>query len=220
MSVSDQGMIAITLNYLCDSEDEAIFGVPINYRGLIRRGHNGGTWDPDDEKWKVNVTYQGLADGASPSEDLDTFNIDGEFREEPIESFPNRQLLVANYGAYYEEGRIKFPETLSGTKAATGLSSARAAEKNPFFGVTSYPVYYEVASHTYVRPSVPARVHRERGTVLDRLPSGFDYQGNSKSWFVDAPSLKKIGNCWSITERYKDLDDLVHLNALMRLVKK
>lgn len=218
-TVSDQGLIALMLRYFCDTEDEAIFSIPDSYRGLIRRGHNGATWEPDDDKWRVDVTYQGLADGSQPGDDMDSYEISGEFREEPIESFPDRDLLVSQYGAYFEEGRLKFPETLGGTKAATGYSSKTSA-KNPLFGTTSYPVYYEVASHSYVRNTVPASVHTRVGTVLDTLPGGFDYRGNSKSWFVDAPQLRKTGNAWQITERFKDLDALVHLNALMKLIKK
>ena len=223
-SVSDQGLIALTLRYFCDSEDDAIFGIPPSYRGLVRRGHNGATWEPDDDHWIVDVTYQGLADGAEPGADLDDYEISGEFREEPIESFPDRAMLQRVYGAYIDasDGRLKFPELLpGGGKSATGLSgSRRSGEKNPFFGLTSYPVHYEVAAHTYVRPSVPASVHTRRGTIIGSLAPGFQYRGRSQTWFVDAPLLRKRGNAWTITERFKDLDALTHHAALMKLVRK
>lgn len=217
--VSDTGLVAIRLRYFCDTEDDALFGIPSTYRGLTRRGHNGAVWDASEDQWIVDVTYQGLVSG-DPAIDLDQYEIQGEFREEPIESYPDRAGLVSTYGAYIEEGRIKFPETMP-TKASTGFTSGKTStQQNPLFGLTSYPVYYEQASHTYVRTSVPASVHNKVGTVLSNLPGGFEYDGPARAWFVDAPLLRKTGNCWTITERYKEMDAMKHINALYSLIKK
>lgn len=219
---SDTGLLALRLRYFCDSEDDAIFGVPASYRGLVRRGSNGGTWSPDDEKWIVDATYQGLADGKQPSEDLEQYDIGGEFREEPIESFPDRALLIANYGAYIDpgDGRLKFPEKLPEKKRGSS-SSRRASAQNPLFGLTTYPVHYEVASHTYIRTSVPARVHNETGSIRASLPAGFSYDGNAKAWFTDAPTASKRGNAWTITERWKEIVvQLAHIEALQKLIQK
>lgn len=219
--VSDTGLVAMRLRYFCDGEDDALSGIPASYRGLLRRGHNGGTWSPDDEKWIVDVTYQGLLSG-DPGEDFDQYEIAGEFREEPIEAFPDRASLVRDYGGYLEEGRLKFPETLpTKTNAGTGLSGAKSsAAQNPFFGLTSYPVYYEIATHTYIRKTVPGSVHKRKGSILASLPGGFSYDGDAKAWFVDAPLVRKAGNAWSITERFKEIDALKHIRALYALIKK
>lgn len=219
-TVSDQGIVAIRLRYFCDTEDDALFNIPVIYRNLIRHGHNGGTWDVDDEKWIVDVTYQGII-AADPAVDLDQFDIQGEFREEPIEAFPDRAALVSTYGAYVEEGRLKFPETLPTKSSASGFASSKTSSaQNPLFGLTSYPVYYETASHSYARTSVPASVHTKVGTIISNLPAGFDYDGSAKAWFVDAPILSKTGSAWRITERYKEIDALKHINALYALIKK
>lgn len=220
--VSDTGLVAIRLKYLTDSEDEALTGIPYAYRGLIRRGHSGGTWEPDDNKWIVDVTYQGLVAG-DPSEELDQFEISGEFREEPIEAFPERAALQSNYGAYIDnEGRIKFPETLPTKSTSTfgGSTGTGSSEQNPMFGLTTYPVYYERASHTYIRSSVPSTVHKKKGTIITNLPAGFEYGGDAKAWFVDAPAIRKTGNCWTITENYKEIDALPAINALMALIRE
>lgn len=220
--VSDTGLVAIRLKYLTDSEDEALTGIPYAYRGLIRRGHSGGTWEPDDNKWIVDVTYQGLVAG-DPSEELDQFEISGEFREEPIEAFPERAALQSNYGAYIDnEGRIKFPETMPVKASASfgGATTSQSSQQNPLFGLTTYPVYYERASHTYVRSNVPGIVHRRKGTIITNLPSGFEYGGDAKAWFVDAPAIRKTGNCWTITENYKEIDALPAINALMALIRE
>lgn len=220
--VSDNGLVAIRLKYLCDSEDEALTGIPASYRGLIRRGHSGGTWDADDQKWIVETTYQGLVAG-DPSEDLDQYEIGGEFREEPIESFPERAALVREHGAYIDEsGRMKFPEALPTKSAGSfgGATSSQSSQDNPLFGLTTFPVYYERASHTYIREKVPATVHKRKGTILANLPSGFDYDGDAKAWFVDAPNIRKTGNCWTITENFKEIDAMPAIKTLMALIKK
>jgi hypothetical protein len=215
------GLITLRLRYLADTEDEALFDLPQSYRGLIADNINGATWSANDDKWLVDVTYQGLAAG-DPSTDLDQYSIQGEYREEPIESFPDQAYLKNNYQAYIDgaDGRLKFPETLSRSKNSSFSSNKKATGKNPLFGLTSYPVCYEIASHTYVRSSVPSSVHKKKGTVIASLPSGFEYDGDSKAWFVDAPLINKTGNAWSITERYKEIDDLPHLIGLFSILKK
>lgn len=219
LQVSDTGLIAMTLRYFCDSEDDALFGIPDSYRGLIRRGHNGGEWDADEDKWVVDVTYQGLS-GDTPPESSDQFEVSGEFREEPIESFPDRAMLTSTYGAYVDptDGRLKFPEKMPAAQAGTGFGSTQSSQDNPLFGLTSYPVYYEVAQHTYARLTVPGDVITKRGTIIQNLPSGFEYDGPARAWFVDAPLRRKVGSAWTITERYKEISQLKAFNALMSII--
>jgi hypothetical protein len=215
------GLITLKLRYLCDSEDEALFELPQNYRGLLMENTSGATWNVNDEKWVVEVIYQGLAAG-DPSADLDQYDIQGEYREEPIESFPDQEYLRSNGGAYIDpaDGRLKFPEKMTRSKNSSFRSGKKSTDWNPFFGLTSYPVSYEVASHSYVRTSVPSSVSKKKGRIIASLPPGFEYDGDSKSWFVDAPIVRKAGNAWTITERYKALDEVPHLIGLLSILKK
>lgn len=223
LSWTDVGLVSITIKYYCDTEDEALFGLPSSYRGMARRSGSGAEWDAGEDKWIASAVFQGLADGADPSSELEQYTIDGEWREEPIEAFPDRALLVSTYGGYIDaaDGRLKFPETLSSSgSGATGFSSSsKASVKNPMFGVTSYPVLRLVAEHTYVRSSAPSGIYTRVGTVLTSLPSGFD-EPDGKTWIVDTPTIRRIGNARHITERYKDIDMLKHVEALYRLIKK
>ncbi len=220
--VSDTGLCAFRLRFFCDTEDDALTGIPGSYRGLLRRGNNGAEWDAGADKWIVDVTYQGLASG-DPAESLDQFELDGEFREEPIESFSDRAWLASNYGAYIDpaDGLLKFPEYLPvSTGSGFSATSSSSRQQNPLFGLRTYPVYYEVATHTYVRTNVPASVRKRKGTIVNSLPGGFEYQGDVKTWFVDAPKTSKRGNAWTITERYKELDQFKAIAALKKLVQK
>jgi len=231
----DNGLVTFFLRWHCETEDEALFDVPATYRGLTRRGHSGGVWDGNTSQWIVDAIYKGLADGGDSGfgEELATYRVYGEWREEPIETFPERQRLIDENGGYIEEGKLKFSETkpLSAAAAvggalgvavgfAVGLSTPSAAqgssggETNPMFNVTTYPVYYEVAEMTYVDTRVAAEVRRDVGTVVESLPAGFDYDGDAKAWLVDVPSIDKQGNAYRITRRWKQVDELKHLQVL------
>lgn len=242
--IDDEGMMTFSLRYHCDTEDEALFSVPTSYRGLVRKGHNGGQWDGDLSQWIVDATFSGLVSGDAglTPEDQDQYLITGEWREEPIEAFPDRALLVREFGAFVEDGKLKFPEKMPQSTSATAAAGALGfaagfavglatqafsgnggdaqEEDNPLFGVTTYPVYYEVAERSYVRARVPAEVRRRIGTVLEDLPSGFEYDGEAKAWFVDAPTTQKVGNAWRIVERFREVDQLKHVQALYRLLKR
>lgn len=219
-SVSNEGLVSFVIRYHCDTEDEALSGVPSEYRGLRRYGRNGSEWDPDADQYIVQVTYQGLL-ASEPTEEDDDFAIDAELREEPIEAFPDRALLESNYGAYIEDGRLKFPETLSGSgKGSTGLSSGKNSKgKNPLFGVTTYPVMRMIASQKMVRRTTPASIYSDVGRIVKSLPSGFDEPGN-KTWIVDAPQVQKRGNARVITKRWKDIDPIKHVEALYTLIRR
>ena len=242
-SIDDEGKVTFRLRYLADSEDEALFSIPSTYRGLVRRGHNGGVWDGDLSKYVVDAQYEGLADTGTDPEEQDQYLITGEWREEPIEAFPDRSLLVRDYGAYVEDGKLKFPEKMPTNQAAEAASSALGfavgflvgqavqafgggnsesgeAEDNPLFGVTTYPVFYQTAERSYVRSTVPSDVYRRVGQVLERLPDGFDYDGDAVAWFVDAPTVQKVGNANRIVERFKEVDKLKHVQALYALLRK
>lgn len=235
-SITDDGAVFFTLQYHCDTEDEALFSIPTTYRGLLRYSHDGGQWVGSE--WVVTAKYRGLPASASyDPEEFDQYSIEGEWREEPIEAFPNRKLLIDNYGAYVEDGKLKFPEKLPSTAQgaadalgfaagfAIGLAlsdaggSADDGEDNPLFGVRSYPVYYDMAEHRYVRETVPGDLTRKAGTIVESLPSGFDYDGDATAWLVDKPSRFKQGNCWRIVERYKEVDELKHIRALYDLIR-
>lgn len=217
---SDDGEITYFRRYLCDSEEEAMFGIPAIYLGLGLSAGGGARWEAG--KWTRDASYKGFPDGFEPRESQETYELEGEFREEKIENFPDRELLEEEYGAYYDEesNLIQFPETIPTpvAKRMGGLTKSQKKEgPNPLYGLRTYPVFYEIARHGYVRERVPADVHKRKGTVVDRLPSGFDYQGTAQHWWVDAPRLSKSGRFWRITEIYREIDAMPHLIALAQL---
>lgn len=237
------GMVSWAVTYKADSLSDA---VPAFYNGTLRQTDKTEPWTGNPANgYLIDATYRGLDEGEDP-EVYDRFQITGGWREEPIEAFPLRGVLVKYFGAYVEKDKLLFPEqrpkiqasgpafgsfgsAFGGVASASisltsGISQANASsnedDRNPLFGVRTYPVYYDVATHSYVRKRVPADVTRRAGTVVERLPAGFEYDGDAKAWLYDAPDRQKEGTAWRITERAKEVDKLKHLAALYLLIKK
>ncbi len=154
-----RGLLGLSYRFLFtdSSESEALLAaLPVSI-GLPEVDRNISEWDVDNSGFIVQANFEGLVD--EPGEDQDQYIIRPEWREEPIEAFPDRGTLETKYGAYEEEGRIKFPQYME-RPSELGGSSAKEDEPNPLFGTTTYPVMRITASHSYVRfrvlhPSIP-----------------------------------------------------------------
>lgn len=218
-----RGLISLGYRYHFGDTDPIsalIAALPAVPAGLPEVDRRLTEW-ANNESFIVQATFEGILDEPSPDEDQ--FSITSEWREEPIEAFPDREALEKQYGAFEDadSGRLRFPETLEGTAASgSALSKGKkASSKNPLFGLTTYPVLRMVASHSYVRKIVPASVYSDVGTVVRNLPAGFQ-EPPDKVWIVDTPNVRKRGNAWEIVERWKDVDRLAHLEALYLLLQK
>lgn len=215
------GPMVLKIRFAADTEDEALTGIPYTQRGgaLVLQSAESAQWYAGSEKFIVDATYEGLID--DPPADMDEYSIDGEWREEKIESFPNRQLLIDQYGAYMKGAELLFPETMpAAAVSATGLprQGSSTEEVNIMNGVKTYPVFYEVAEWSFVRKSIAPSIQRLRGKTVDRLPAGFRYDGEAKLWFVEKVPRRSRGNAWTGSVRYKQIDEMPHIKALQDLI--
>src|SRR4051794_32199111 len=97
-----------------------------NMPGLPIVGRQFNEWDVDNFSFFMTITFEGLSSSGSSQPGQDQYLIDDEWREEPIEQFPDRDLLIKEYGAYIdpEDGRLKFPQYLtSGSSSGSGFGS-------------------------------------------------------------------------------------------------
>lgn len=188
--------------------------------GLVEVDRRVTEWT-NNTNFIVQATFEGIV--SDPVEDQDQYAMTTEWREEPIEAFPDREKLEKEFGAYEdpESGRLKFPETLdANTTGGTPLGRGKkTSTKNPLFGTTTYPVGRSVAVHSYVRRTKPPGLKKKAGRVVQSLPAGFEEEGDS-TWIQDHPQTRKRGNCWEIVERWKDVDDLKNIHALYVLLGK
>lgn len=221
-----RGLCVVTCRYLFTEAtiDEALTGaLPTRPRGLIEIGERQFVeWDKDNNGFLIDAKFEGIV--IEPTKSDDQHMIAGEWREERIEAFPLRQKLIDEYGAYEEEGQLKFPQYLpSGGRSKGSFQNATTsnAETNPLFGTTSYPVLRLVATQTMVRAVVPSSVYSEVGSVVKSLPGTFaPLSPPKRTWIVDTPVTRIRGNGVEIVRKWKEVDDLKHLEALYLLLRK
>ena len=186
--IDRMGMMRVKRRYLADSRFEALNDIPRAVDGLPLAGTSGVIWiSKTDGRHVVDVVYEGL-ETEFPDGEYDDFELITEEREMPIETYAPFEILVEEYGAVSntETRRVEFPETLPKQPSRLGqaltLDTMKGKETpNPFYGVTSYPVTHTVAVWRLVRKRVPSNLIKQERTVIDRLPSGFDYSGPKKN---------------------------------------
>lgn len=221
-----RGLVSVTYTCFIEKTNESgalLAALPVK-PGLPEVDRRIREHGVDNNSFIVTVTCEGIPPGGAPAVEQDQYVVEDEWREEPIEAFPDRDTLESKYGAYPDDdGRLKFPEFLpgGGTGSGSGLGAGRssAGEKNPLFGVSTYPVQLATASHAYVRTVKPSGLRKKAGTVIKALPAGFQESGGGP-WIVCTPSCRRRGNCWEIVERYKEINNLKHIEALYLLLRK
>jgi len=222
--IDRMGMMRLRRRYLADSRNEALTGIPGSVDGLPLVGVSGAIWiSKTDGRHIVNVIYEGIMT-EFPDGEYDDFELITEEREMPIETYTPFEILVEEYGAISntETKRTEFPETLPKQPSRLGqaltLDTMRGKETpNPFYGVTSYPVTHTSAVWRLVRKRVPNSLIKQERTVIDRLPSGFDYSGPKKNWYVRPLQKRKSGNAWTIEWSAMEVSEFKHMEALFTL---
>lgn len=220
-SLGNDGRLRLNIQWLTDTRSEALRSIPTSYEGLARTNASGSPFiSQNDGRYVVDAVYEGLIDDQAP--EAEQFELGSEYREQKIETFPDREVLRNEWGASEEDGRLVFTPTIKKpTTGGTGLGTQKTEEiPNPFYNLTTYPVEYVVATMTILRKRVPAALERSVGTVIDRLPSGFDYQGNAKSFLVRPIHRRKVGNAWEIRVQYQQVDEFSDVQALLVLLQK
>lgn len=219
--IGKDGRASMQVRWLADSRTEAQRGIPMLYDGLFRARAGGAPFiSRDDGRYLVDAVYEGLFEDQAV--EAEQYELDFEYREAKIETFPDREVLRRDWGAVEEDGKLVFPPTIkTPATGGTGLGNQKTEEiPNPFYNLTTYPVEYAVATMQILRRNVPAALERSVGTVIARIPSGFDYQGNAKSWLVRPIRRRKVGNVWDIRAQYQQVDEFRDVEALLVLLQK
>ena len=198
-SRDERGLISITIPWIVASLNEVLTVGEANVLGLpeTRREFS----DHEAGKFLVNITYEG---SQSDEGNTESFEWDTSLAEEPIESHPLIETLKSNYGGTVNsEGRITFPEKISGksTGSSAGLGGGvkSRSDKNPLFGLSTYLVTKAVFRHTYLRRTFPESILDRIGTVQHHLPGGFPTP-QGRNWLVMAPKIARRGNLYEISE--------------------
>lgn len=229
--IDRMGMMKVRRRYLADSRFEALTGIPSSVDGLPLAGVSGTIWiSKTDGRHLVDVIYEGIMT-EFPDGEYDEFELITEEREQPIESLFYQGDLSFYYGAYNDPdtGKLLFPPTIPKSKGNSArpltldtMKDTGEEEPNPLFGTTTYPVPYTSATWRLVRKKVPNSLIKQERTVIDRLPSKFDYSGPKKNWYVRPLQKRKSGNAWTIEwnaieiSEFKDIEALLDIQRLSR----
>jgi len=224
--IDRMGMMRVRRRYLADSRFEALNEIPKQVDGLPLAGVSGAIWiSKTDGRHIVDVVYEGIMT-EFPDGEYDEFELITEEREQPIESLPYQGELRLYYGSYPDPdtGKLLFPPTLPKAKnnslrplTLDTMRDTGEEEPNPLFGTTTYPVSHTSATWRLVRKKVPNSLIKQERTVIDRLPSGFDYSGPKKSWYVRPLQKRKSGNAWTIEWNAMEISEFKDIEALLKI---
>lgn len=217
------GRLRLSVQWKADTRSEALTGIPRTREGLPIAGKSSTPWISTAGEYLVDAVYEGLIDDPDPSQD--EYELLTEERERKIETFPDREKLVEEYGAVVDAaGKLTFPPTLPKPPSRLGtpltLNSYKTGStepQNPLWNATSYGVPHSMATWRLVRKRVPSSLEKQSRTVIDRLPSGFDYSGPKTKWYVNPLQKRKRGNCWEIEWSAFEVADFADLQVLLAL---
>lgn len=199
------GLLVIRRRYLADSKSEALTGLPRSAEGIPLEGIRGQVWiSTTDGRHVVDAIYKGVID--DPDESYDDFEILTEEKEQKLETFRPMDILFEDYGGTLDptNGGWVFPPFLPKANSRLGQpltldsNSSSQSDPNPLYNATSYSVPYSTASWRLVRKKVPQSLIKQERTVITKLPSGFDYSGPKKEWYVRPLQKRRSGNAWTI----------------------
>lgn len=194
-------------------EDAFTVGDPFILTAVPQVDREFGVWDPDftDNGYQVGIRYEGIEPGTGQERE-ESWEYDGEWKEEPIEKHWNIDVLKRDYGAYFDANQnLKFPEFLpkdsqSVAAAAQGFGQGLDSDKdvvNPLLGHKTYPLYLAVYSRTYVLENFPNEVVAAVGSILDAPRGLVGATPEGRNWLFMPPRVAKRGNAIEVTERLK-----------------
>lgn len=220
------GRLRLSVQWKADTRSEALTGIPRTRDGLPIAGKSSTPWISTAGEYLVDAVYEGLIDDPDPSQD--EYDIVTESHSTKIETFPDRAKLVEDYGAMVDSaGKISFPPTLPKPPSRLGtpltLKSYKGGNEetqNPLWNATEYDVPHSAATWRMIRKRVPSSLQKQSLTVIDRLPSGFDYTGPKTKWYVKPLQKRKRGNAWEIEWSAFEILDFADLQVLLALQGK
>lgn len=209
----ENGIVSITQPWWCETLAECFSVGDRTMLGLTEKTRSLGVWDPTTilNGFQVGITYEGI-DTTFPEKDSETFDLDAEFSEQPIEKFHDLDMLIEKYGATITdiggEKKLEFPEFMPTGKGAgkTGFGKGveSSDERNRLFGQKSFPQYESVWVHTYMRRRIPRDLLERVGRVVNR-PPGNPPTPKDRDWFIMAPVVQifKGQEGCRIVDKYK-----------------
>lgn len=207
----ENGIISLTQPWHCDTLEEC-FRVGEKWLvGVPQVSRNFGTWDATIVAgFQIGVNYVGP--DPEVSENLETFDLDGDTSTENMETHWNLDALLKKWGGRIvqdgDEEKVVFLKELPDSSGSpTGFQIAGPPSKwktNPMFGKKTYELYGAIWTHTYVRKRMPPDLLSRIGKIVKR-PPGNPPTPEGRDWAILAPDVTvyKNGTGVRISDYYK-----------------
>lgn len=215
-----RGLIKMSRQYVCDTMDEVrscgTNDFPAYVKITLRRS---GPYK-NSPKHLVTVYAEGMDEGGGgnsgiePREDMTNYEFDIMLEENPIETYPKVEELIARFNGKRAEdgsGRVTFPFPFIGKGEQKGGafgsgSLTPTGTKNPMYGLTSYLTLGSIFRQSYVTKKVSSAIFNNVGTVKKSLPYGLPTP-EGFSWVVLPPRISRRGSCMSVDEEMRMIRD-------------
>lgn len=210
----DENMIStFSVSYLAKGLNEVTTVGTTNFYGLVEEGRTWAATNDGTDSYIVTVSYKGYTEDEEPDpKDTEQWNLGFDFSEEPIESHPKLKGIKLAFGGYYDEpgGSIKFPEFMpKDAKGSGGLGSkgrAKAGEKNPLFGTSTYAVMTARVTRTWSSKVIPKNTINDIGKIYSNIPEApgaiADVEFGSRTWLAMPPKISQEGDVWRIENEW------------------
>jgi hypothetical protein len=214
--IGRDGGASFAVPYALDDLADLFSAVAPVWNGLTWTGETQIKEQPSGPRYLVTATYQGIPQGGSSDGTLGGPREDGEWEidpadeEVPIERHPNLRELMNDFGGYFEDGKVKFPETLGMlTPSPTGLfgnpqvmtrggltrAQYSPGDPNPAYGLESFLRPGCTVRRTRVLSTVPADMMQRAREVVETLPiqalRHIDWHGHN--WLTKPPRPSSFG---------------------------
>lgn len=205
--------ISIVRKYVVDTEREtlsafagqSVLGLPEDSR-TSHQLENG--------RHELLITYKGISVEMTP---VNKRRWSGRLsmREEPIETFPKLQELMKTFeGSYDENGKVKFPETLSGGTGGGFGGGTGGTTENPMNGAKTWQSIEGEITCNYIAKSFPSDFYSQIGAVVQTLPNSGIRKPKGYVFVTLLPEFDHFGDSWEITLKYKLVRDDSYLRWL------
>jgi hypothetical protein len=205
-SVSKEGIYQYSVPYYVETAGEClsvgkdsyvVTGVTLNEVSRSWECLNNGTAKPG---YILTVVYEGGATSGDQASANESFDLDFQTLEVPIESHWNFEEIKKKYGGYQDpddSSRWIFADYEAGKE--------NTKQTSPMKGVTTYMVLHCTVSKNYSARSLPKGALSDVGKWTNNVPgldsSVIDTQG--RNWLKMPTKATLRGSLWEISESWK-----------------
>lgn len=214
--IDDKGIATFTIPYLAKTKASILKVGKEKVLGLDPTTRSWEMLNDGTLGYKVTVVYKGHLDDQEPDEGKEIFSekwaIDYDHSEEPLQAHPKYDEILWAYGGMDmqepNEGP-RFDKLLPKTKKGSfgGANKLKPGDKNPMYGVKTYPLRQATVTRSYSTKKIPAQAIRNVDKIVKEIPGApddfNDLTPDNRNWITGSPKITQEGGVWAVIESWK-----------------